>query len=48
MQLGVSIIGAGTLLAVGGVCLALALASVGFQAVRAALLDPVKSLRYDG
>ena len=41
-------IGAGTLLAVGGVCLALALASVGFQAVRAALLDPVKSLRYDG
>lgn len=40
-------IGVGTMLAVGGVCLVLALASVGFQAVRAALLDPVKSLRYD-
>jgi putative ABC transport system permease protein len=40
-------IGWGVPLAAGVICLAIALATVGWHALRAALADPVKSLRYE-
>jgi putative ABC transport system permease protein len=40
-------LGPGIFLLAGGLALFIALATVGYQAVRAALADPVKSLRYE-
>lgn len=40
-------IGAGVFLLAGGLALLITLLTVGYQAVRAALADPVKSLRYE-
>ena len=40
-------VGAGIFLAAGGLVLSISILAVGYQAMRAALADPVKSLRYE-
>jgi putative ABC transport system permease protein len=40
-------VGAGIFLAAGGLVLSISILAVGYQAMRAALADPVKSLRFE-